>query len=117
MAARKTILSIRKTFADAKEKNENYSLDSRCKRCTLDAARRNRDDRRAMKIFRAFVFLGLAPAVFAAEPAQTVFINGNIETVNERQEHAEAIAVRAAVPSDRSSAPSGSRPTQHGQGE
>src|SRR2546423_7137105 len=47
-----------------------------------------------MKIFSAFVFLGIVPALFAAGPAQVVFINGNIETVNERQEHAEAIAVR-----------------------
>src|SRR5437764_5686919 len=47
-----------------------------------------------MKIFRLFIFLGFVPAVLAAEPAQIVFINGNIETVNEREEHAEAIAVR-----------------------
>src|SRR5256714_15247363 len=47
-----------------------------------------------MKIFGAFIFLGIVPAMLGAEPAQTVFINGNIETVNERQEHAEAIAVR-----------------------
>src|SRR5438105_8026950 len=47
-----------------------------------------------MKIFCAFVFLGIVSAVFGAEPAQVVFINGNIDTWNERQEHAEAIAVR-----------------------
>src|SRR5882724_11271659 len=47
-----------------------------------------------MKIFSAFVFLGIVPAVFAAEPAQIVFINGKIETVNERQDHAKAVAVR-----------------------
>ncbi|HZE13965.1 MAG TPA: amidohydrolase [Chthoniobacterales bacterium] len=47
-----------------------------------------------MKIFGAFVFLGIIPAILGSEPAQTVFINGNIETVNERQQHAEAIAVR-----------------------
>src|SRR5437763_16288906 len=47
-----------------------------------------------MKIFSAFIFLGIVPAVFAAEAAQIVFINGNMETVNERQENAEAIAVR-----------------------
>ena len=88
VAARKTILSIRKRFVDAKEKNENYSLYSRSKRCALDAARANRDDSNAMKIFCAFVFLGIVPAIFGAEPALTVFINGNIETVNERQEHA-----------------------------
>src|ERR1041385_1785554 len=47
-----------------------------------------------MKILLVAVFLGLARAVFAADQTQTVFINGNVETVNERQEHAEAIAVR-----------------------
>src|SRR5437763_15125842 len=47
-----------------------------------------------MKIFSAFMFLGIVPAVFGAEAAQIVFINGNIESVNERQEHAEAVAVR-----------------------
>ena len=47
-----------------------------------------------MKIFSALIFFGIVPAIFAAEPVQTVFINGNIETVNESQERAEAIAVR-----------------------
>src|SRR2546421_5931139 len=47
-----------------------------------------------MKTFCALVFLGLAPAVCAVEPAQTVFINGNIYTMNERQPRAEAIAVK-----------------------
>src|SRR5437763_6066959 len=47
-----------------------------------------------MKIFRLFIFLGFVPAVVVCQPAQLVFINGNIETVNERQDHAEAIAVR-----------------------
>jgi predicted amidohydrolase YtcJ len=64
------------------------------KRCALDAVKRNRDDRAAMKILSAIVFSGLASAVFAAEPAQTVLINGNIYTMNERQPHAEAIAVK-----------------------
>jgi hypothetical protein len=31
VAARKTNVSIRKSFVDAKEKNENYSHESRCK--------------------------------------------------------------------------------------
>src|SRR5437763_13725040 len=47
-----------------------------------------------MKTFCALVFLGLAPAVFAVEAGQTVFFNGNIYTMNERQPHAEAIAVK-----------------------
>ena len=34
------------------------------------------------------------PATTAAEPADVLFINGNIHTVNDRQPHAEAIAVR-----------------------
>jgi hypothetical protein len=38
VAARKTFSSIRESLADAKEKNENYSHDSRCKRRGLDAA-------------------------------------------------------------------------------
>jgi predicted amidohydrolase YtcJ len=47
-----------------------------------------------MKTLAAFVFSGLASAVFAADPTQTVFINGNVYTMNERQPHAEAIAVK-----------------------
>ena len=47
-----------------------------------------------MKTLIAFVFSGLVSAAFAAEPAQTVFVNGNIYTMNERQPHAEAIAVK-----------------------
>ncbi|MFL6520601.1 MAG: amidohydrolase [Chthoniobacterales bacterium] len=47
-----------------------------------------------MKTLAAFVFSGLASTLFAAEPAQTVFVNGNIYTMNERQPHAEAIAVK-----------------------
>src|SRR5438270_6003630 len=47
-----------------------------------------------MKTFCALVFLGLAPAISAVEAGQTVFVNGNIYTMNERQPHAEAIAVK-----------------------
>ncbi|HEX4629602.1 MAG TPA: amidohydrolase [Chthoniobacterales bacterium] len=47
-----------------------------------------------MKILFALVFSGLASAVFAAEPVQTVFVNGNIYTMNERQPRAEAIGVK-----------------------
>ena len=35
-----------------------------------------------------------APAALNAEPAETVFINGNIHTVNDRQPRAEAIATK-----------------------
>lgn len=45
-----------------------------------------------MKILCAF--LALSSAAFAAEPAAIVFINGNIYTMNQRQPHAEAIAVK-----------------------
>jgi predicted amidohydrolase YtcJ len=44
--------------------------------------------------FGAFVFLGLLAVAVAAEPVQTVFVNGNIYTMNERQPRAEAIAVK-----------------------
>ena len=50
-----------------------------------------------MKIRAAFIFLAFSSALRAnAEPesAQTVFINGNIYTMNERQPRAEAIAVQ-----------------------
>src|SRR4051794_31257614 len=47
-----------------------------------------------MKILRVPVFSGLASALFAAEPTTTVFVNGNIYTMNEREPHAEAIAVK-----------------------
>lgn len=50
-----------------------------------------------MKIRAAFVFLAFSSALRAnAEPetAQTIFINGNIYTMNERQPRAEAIAVQ-----------------------
>jgi predicted amidohydrolase YtcJ len=47
-----------------------------------------------MKILSAAIFLGLVQGAFAAEPAQTVFLNGNIYTMNERQPRAEAIAVK-----------------------
>jgi predicted amidohydrolase YtcJ len=51
-----------------------------------------------MKSLRAiffFVFFAASPALFA-ETAQTVFINANIYTMNERQPRAEAIAVQGA---------------------
>ncbi len=47
-----------------------------------------------MKIFPASLFVGLCSVVLGAEPAQTVFVNGNIYTMNERQPRAEAIAVK-----------------------
>jgi predicted amidohydrolase YtcJ len=47
-----------------------------------------------MKILGTFILLALAPATFAAAAAPTVYINGNIYTMNERQPRAEAIAVK-----------------------
>ncbi|HEV2096715.1 MAG TPA: amidohydrolase [Chthoniobacterales bacterium] len=40
------------------------------------------------------VLLLIARTISAAEPADVIFINGNVYTLNERQPHAEAIAVR-----------------------
>ena len=57
---------------------------------------RNREDDR-MKIPGISFFVALycaLSAIASAETAQTVFINGNIYTVNERQPRAEAIAVK-----------------------
>jgi predicted amidohydrolase YtcJ len=48
-----------------------------------------------MKILSVALFVGVASAAFAAEPPQTVFVNGNIYTMNERAPHAEAIAVNS----------------------
>src|SRR5256885_5781720 len=47
-----------------------------------------------MKILRTLFVFGLSGAAVGAEPAQTVFVNGNIYTMNERQPRAEAIAVK-----------------------
>lgn len=47
-----------------------------------------------MKFFRALFFFGPLSVLIAAGPAQTVFVNGNIHTMNERQPRAEAIAVK-----------------------
>jgi predicted amidohydrolase YtcJ len=47
-----------------------------------------------MKTSTVFVFCALASAALAAEPAQTVFVNGNIYTMSEGQPRAEAIAVK-----------------------
>jgi predicted amidohydrolase YtcJ len=62
----------------------------------LDLAPRTREDDR-MKIRAVLVFLALCtalPATAQPEIAQTVFVNGNIYTMNERQPRAEAIAVK-----------------------
>src|SRR6476469_9784936 len=58
----------------------------------LDATAFRREDGRAMKIL--CLFFALCSAVLAAEPAPTVFVNGNIYTMNEKQPRAEAIAVK-----------------------
>src|SRR2546423_7200866 len=47
-----------------------------------------------MKILRTLFVFGLSGAAVGAEPAQTVFVNGRIYTMNERQPRAEAIAVK-----------------------
>jgi predicted amidohydrolase YtcJ len=75
---------------------KNYSHFSRRKRRTLDLGPRHREDAR-MKIRAVAVILAFCtalPAAAQSENAQTVFVNGNIYTMNERQPRAEAIAVR-----------------------
>jgi predicted amidohydrolase YtcJ len=75
---------------------KNYSHDSRRKRSALDLAPRHRKDA-GMKIRAVAVILAFCsalPARAQPETAQTVFVNGNIYTVNERQPRAEAIAVK-----------------------
>jgi predicted amidohydrolase YtcJ len=57
----------------------------------LDAASFHREDDRAMKVL--FLFFALCSAALATTPPVTVFVNGNIYTMNEKQPHAEAIAV------------------------
>lgn len=47
-----------------------------------------------MKIFRALLFFGPLSLALATEPVETVFVNGNIYTMNEAQPRAEAIAVK-----------------------
>jgi predicted amidohydrolase YtcJ len=75
---------------------KNYSHDSRPKRSALDLGPRHREDApmkiRAVAVILAF-FTAL-PATAQSETAQTVFVNGNIYTMNERQPRAEAIAVK-----------------------
>src|SRR6266480_4848021 len=75
---------------------KNYSHFSRPKRRTLDLGPRHREDAR-MKIRAVAVILAFCtalPATARSEIAQTVFVNGNIYTMNERQPRAEAIAVK-----------------------
>ena len=75
---------------------KNYSHFSRRKRSILDLASLPREDAR-MKIRAAVVLLAFCsawPGIAHSESAQVVFINGNIYTMNERQAHAEAIAVQ-----------------------
>jgi len=75
---------------------KNYSHDSRPKRSALDLGPRHREDVR-MKIRAVAVILASCtalPGAAQSETAETVFVNGNIYTMNERQPRAEAIAVK-----------------------
>src|SRR5438309_2416195 len=47
-----------------------------------------------MKALSSFFFLAACSLALAAEPVETVFVNGNIYTMNQRQSRAEAIAVK-----------------------
>src|SRR4051812_23830901 len=93
VAARKTILPYGK---DPNKQNRRIKLFTgfTLKRCALDATRRNGNDRRPMKVLSSFFFFGTCAFALAAGPAETVFVNGNIYTMNERQPHAEAIAMK-----------------------
>jgi predicted amidohydrolase YtcJ len=69
----------------------------RRKRSTLDGAARPREDAR-MKFLAVVVllaFFSALPGMAQPEIAETVFINGNIYTMNERQPRAEAVAVKS----------------------
>lgn len=48
-----------------------------------------------ISILLSVLMFSFAPATVKVEPAELVFINGNIYTVNEKQPHAEAIAIKA----------------------
>ena len=65
-------------------------------RSALDLAPRTREDDR-MKFAQSLFFFAVcfpAPLLCAGETAQTLFINGNVYTGNERAPQAEAIAVK-----------------------
>jgi predicted amidohydrolase YtcJ len=85
--------SLRKSFQEAKEKNFVFTRFA-LQRAGLDAVRGNRNDRGAMKILGTSLFAALCWTAIAAAENQTVFVNGNIYTMNERQPRAEAIAVK-----------------------
>ena len=48
-----------------------------------------------ISILLSVLLFSFAPTTVKVEPADLVFINGNIYTVNDKQPHAEAIAVKA----------------------
>src|SRR5256714_15569206 len=47
-----------------------------------------------ISILLSFLLLSFAPTTFKVDPAELVFINGNIYTVNDKQPHAQAVAVK-----------------------
>src|SRR5437588_5606914 len=47
-----------------------------------------------MRCLPAPLLVVLAMTTVSAEPADTIFLNGNVYTVNEKQQHAEAIAIK-----------------------
>jgi len=50
---------------------------------------------KVVSILLSILLLSLGPATSRVDPADLVFINGNIYTVNDKQPHAEALAVKA----------------------
>jgi predicted amidohydrolase YtcJ len=89
---------LRKSIQQAKWINEKLFTLFASKRSTLDLPPATRDDE-VMKIAGVSFFTALSfvlAATVMAETAETVFINGNIYTMNEGQPRAEAIAVQNA---------------------
>jgi predicted amidohydrolase YtcJ len=88
---------IRRSRGQAKPKKQNLSPAEKAQ-TALDGQPATGEDY-LMKAFRAVAFLvGVycaATVTLQAEVAEAVFINGNIHTVDDRQPHAEAIAVKA----------------------
>ena len=68
-----------------------FSHDSRCNR---QARRPALPSRRLPGMKILCLFFALSSVAFAAEPSSTVFVNGNIYTMNEKQPRAEAVAAK-----------------------
>jgi len=96
----KPILPYGKASSMQKRRMKTIHMIHVCRASVSDASRMSTPPREIvmmicdMKILAAFVFSGFAAVAFAEDSGQTVFVNGNIYTMNERQPHAEALAVK-----------------------